>query len=258
MVFFLHVNNSDGSVNALHGRTRRGVPGLVRGLPDGDRVLWQPRSGRVCLYGTGLDTSSLIPRLNRVPATLAISACAVALVYLGALVWNAFDTVSAFLLILVVVCTPWMVICLMGFYYAHKRYRVADLQLFNLGKTGGVYWYTHGFNVRAFVAFIPAVFVGIMCINTTLWVGPWADAYKGIDLSFTSAAVISAVIYGVSPTAVPRAKPPWSGGDNGCRDRGHPACGRGRRRMNGRLNRQTRSTTSRQNAKERIENEHRG
>ena len=152
--------------------------------------------GAICLYGTGLDTSSLIPRLERVPATLAISACAIALVYLGALVWNAFDTVSAFLLILIVICTPWMVICLMGFYYAHKRYHVADLQLFNLGKTGGAYWYWHGFNVRAFVAFVPAVVVGLLCINTTLWVGPWADAYKGIDLSFTSAAVISAVIYG--------------------------------------------------------------
>ncbi len=146
---------------------------------------------------TGLDTSSLIPRLKRVPATLVISACSVVLVYLGALVWNAFDTVSAFLLILIVVCTPWMVICLIGFYYARTRYNVADLQLFNAGKSGGVYWYTYGFNIRAFVAFVPAVVVGILFINTTLWVGPWANAYKGIDLSFISAAVISGVIYSV-------------------------------------------------------------
>ncbi len=153
--------------------------------------------GSLCLYGTGLDTSSLIPRLKRVPATLVISACSVVLVYLGALVWNAFDTVSAFLLILIVVCTPWMVICLIGFYYARTRYNVADLQLFNVGKSGGVYWYTYGFNIRAFVAFVPAVVVGILFINTTLWVGPWANAYKGIDLSFISAAVISGVIYSV-------------------------------------------------------------
>jgi purine-cytosine permease-like protein len=164
--------------------------------------------GALCLYGTGLDTSSLIPRLERVPATLAISACAVALVYLGALVWNAFDTVSAFLLILIVVCTPWMMICLIGFFYAHKRYHVRDLQLFNLGQTGGAYWYTSGVNMRAAVAFIPAVFVGLMCINTTLYVGPWADAYKGIDLSFISAAVISSAIYGACLVMFPETNHP--------------------------------------------------
>jgi purine-cytosine permease-like protein len=164
--------------------------------------------GAICLYGTGLDMSSLIPKLQRIPATLVISAIAVALVYLGALVWNAFDTVSAFLLILIVVCTPWMVICLIGFYYARKRYHVHDLQLFNLGQTGGAYWYSSGVNIRAAVAFIPAVAVGVLCINTTLWVGPWADAYKGIDLSFTSAAVISAVIYGASLVLFPERNHP--------------------------------------------------
>ena len=41
-----------------------------------------------------------------------------------------------------------------------------------------------------------AVVIGLLFINTTLWVGPWANAYKGIDLSFFSAAVISTVIYG--------------------------------------------------------------
>jgi purine-cytosine permease-like protein len=164
--------------------------------------------GALCLYGTGLDTSSLIPRLPRVPATLLISACAVLLVYLGALVWNAFDTVSAFLLGLIVICTPWMMICLIGFYYARKRYHTADLQLFNLGQTGGAYWYTKGINLRAAVAFVPAVFVGLMFLNTTLWVGPWANAYKGIDFSFTSAALISSAIYGLSLVLFPERNHP--------------------------------------------------
>ena len=59
--------------------------------------------GAVGLYGTGLDTSSLIPRLGRVHATLAIASVAIAFVYIGNFVWDASAAVSAFLVLLVVV-----------------------------------------------------------------------------------------------------------------------------------------------------------
>jgi purine-cytosine permease-like protein len=120
------------------------------------------------------------------------------LVYLGAFVWTAFDTVSAFILILIVVCTPWMIISLMGMLVARGRYWPYDLQLFNIGKRGGAYWYTAGWNLRALIAFVPAVVIGMMFVNTTLYIGPWANAVNGVDMSFISSAVISAVIYGVA------------------------------------------------------------
>jgi purine-cytosine permease-like protein len=151
----------------------------------------------LCLYGTGLDTSSLIPRLPRVRATLLISAVTVALVYIGGLLTNAEGTVSAFLLILLVICAPWMLITLMGYAYCRGRYRPYDLQLFNMGKTGGSYWYVSGLNMRAIAAFVPAVTVGLLFSQTTLYHGPFWDAFGGVDFSFISASVISVVIYGV-------------------------------------------------------------
>ena len=153
--------------------------------------------GALALYGTGLDTSSLLPRLPRVPATLFVSAIAIVIVYVGGLVLDAVDTVSAFLLVLNVVCTPWMIITLMGLAYCRGRYRPYDLQLFNMGQTGGAYWYWHGLNLRAFAAFLPAVIVGLLFCNTTLFVGPWADSFGGIDMSFISSAVIATAIYGL-------------------------------------------------------------
>ena len=87
--------------------------------------------GAICLYGTGLDTSSLIRgwsacrrRWRSAPGHPPLLRCA------GR---NPFDTVSAFLLILIVIFTPWMVIYLMGLTITPiKRYHVADLQLFDL------------------------------------------------------------------------------------------------------------------------------
>ena len=148
-----------------------------------------------CLYGVGLDTSSLIPRLRRVPATIALSTVAVLLVYLGSFVWDATSVVSSFILLLIVLLMPWVSVIVIGHFWRHGEYAPDDLQVFNRGERGGVYWFTGGINFRAFAAYIPAVFVGLMCLNTTLYTGPWANALKGIDLSFTSALVVSAAIY---------------------------------------------------------------
>lgn len=164
--------------------------------------------GALGLYGTGLDMSSIIPRLKRVPATLVIASIALALVYIGGLVFNAVDTVSAFLTILNVVCAPWMLITLVGLYHCRGRYHPYDLQLFNMGQKGGAYWYWQGLNLRAFVAFIPAVIVGLLFVNTSIYTGPLANAAGGVDLSFISAAVIAVVIYAIALAIAPERNHP--------------------------------------------------
>ena len=113
-----------------------------------------------------------------------------------------------------------------GSAYCRGRYYPYDLQLFNMGKTGGAYWYWHGINPRALIAFVPAVVIGLLFINTSLFIGPWANAASGVDLSFISAAVIAVVIYGLLLLVFPER--------NRRRERGggghHPrAGGRGRR-----------------------------
>jgi purine-cytosine permease-like protein len=152
--------------------------------------------GAVGLYGTGLDTSSLIPRLSRVRATVTIAAVAVAFVYLGNFVWDAQATVSAFLVLLVIVITPWMVINAIGYWWRRGYYLRDDLQVFTRGQTGGRYWFTAGLNLRAIGAFIPAAVIGLLfAAAPPLYTGPWANAADGIDLSFVSAGVLGGVLY---------------------------------------------------------------
>lgn len=152
--------------------------------------------GAIGLYGTGLDTSSLIPGLTRAWATLVIAAFATAFVYLGAFVWEAQAAVSAFLVLLVIVLVPWMVILMIGYWWRRGWYSPVDLQVFTRRERGGIYWFNGGVNLRALGAWIPAVVIGLMfSAAPPLLTGPWANAAGGIDLSFVSAGVVGGLVY---------------------------------------------------------------
>lgn len=159
----------------------------------------------LCVYGTGLDTSSIFPRLKRVPATLLIGAAGTVLVYIGAFVYNLVAAATAFLILLLVVTAPWLVINLLGYAFSRGRYYTQDLQVFNLQPriAGGAYWFTRGWNIAGMAAWLVATVIGMMFVNTTLFIGPWANAAGGIDLSFISAAVIGGVLYAILAHAIP-------------------------------------------------------
>jgi purine-cytosine permease-like protein len=161
--------------------------------------------GGLCVYGTGLDTSSIIPLLKRVPATLLIGAAGTATVFVGSFVYDLVSVAAAFLILLIIVTTPWLVINVLGYVLTRGRYYAQDLQVFNMQPRvrGGAYWYNGGWNLAAMGAWIPATVVGLLFANTTLYVGPWSNAAGGIDLSFISAAVIGGVLYLVLLRLIP-------------------------------------------------------
>ena len=161
--------------------------------------------GGTALYGTGLDFSSLIPFLRRVPATLVLSGIGVVFIYVGTFVFNAVDTVNAFILILVQFTTPWAVICILG-YWLRRGYLVPDaVQVFNRGEKGGIYWYWRGINLRSVIPWLVGGGVGMLFCNTSSYIGPFADAFGGVDLSFTLAGVTAGVLYLLLVTLVPEA-----------------------------------------------------
>jgi purine-cytosine permease-like protein len=175
--------------------------------------------GTVGLYGTGLDTSSLIPRLSRQKATVVIAATAALLVFLGAFVWDAVNVVNAFLVILVVVTTPWIIVMTIGYFHRRRFYLPDDLQVFTRGARGGRYWYTAGVNWRAATAWVFGAGVGLMfSAAPPVWTGPWANLANGVDLSLISGASVTAVLFTLLLLAFP--EPGYVFGPNG------PAFGR--------------------------------
>ncbi|MGI5328425.1 purine-cytosine permease family protein [Actinomadura nitritigenes] len=146
----------------------------------------------ICLYGNGLDLSSVVRPLRRIPATLAVSALSLVFIFLGTLVWDIESTVSAFLTVLGIAAASWIGIVTAGHLMMRGKYDTADLQVFNEGRKGGRYWYWHGWNLRATAAFVLASVVGLLQASTSIYVGPWSKVANGVDLSWLSAMGIAA------------------------------------------------------------------
>ncbi len=154
-------------------------------------------------YGTGLDTSSLIPSLSRAKATFVACLVATGLVYLGHFYDSLETTVTTVLTLLANFAVPWIVMLVIG----HRRnglvYDVRALQVFNRGETGGRYWYTGGFNVIAVGIWALAAAVGMFFASNTWFVGPGSRMLDGLDIGFVLAGLTAAALYATLGNSAP-------------------------------------------------------
>ncbi len=153
-------------------------------------------TGITSLYGTGLDFSSVFPRLSRVQASLFIGVLAFAFILVGRLAFDLVASVNAFVGAIVICTTPWMVIMTIGYVVRRGHYRELDVQVFNQGRRGGAYWFASGINWRAMLAWVPAAVVGLLFANyPPLIEGPFRNVAEGVDLSLPVALGLAAVLY---------------------------------------------------------------
>ncbi len=161
-------------------------------------------TGITSLYGTGLDFSSVFPRLSRVQASLFIGALAFVFILVGRLAFDLVASVNAFIGAIVICTTPWMIIMTIGYVVRRGHYREVDLQVFNQGRIGGVYWFNDGVNWRGMVAWVPAAVLGLLFANyAPLIEGPFRNAANGVDISLPVAIGVAAVLYLVLLLAFP-------------------------------------------------------
>ncbi|TFD61417.1 cytosine permease [Cryobacterium suzukii] len=153
-------------------------------------------TGSTSLYGTGLDFSSVFPRFSRVQATIAIGVVAFIFILTGRLFFDLLEAVNAFVGAIIVTTTPWIVIMTIGYFVRRGHFDARNLQVFNRGEVGGVYWFHAGVNWRGMVAWIGAATIGLLFANyPPVIVGPFITAGGGIDLSLLIAVVAAAVLY---------------------------------------------------------------
>lgn len=160
-------------------------------------------TGVTSLYGTGLDFSSVFPRLSRVQATLLIGTFAFVFILVGSLVFDVVASINAFATLIILCTSPWMVIMTVGYFVRRGFYRPDDLQVFNRGQRGGVYWFTRGVNWRAMSAWLVAAGLGLSMANTSLIAGPLRNVAGGVDVSLVVALVAAFVVYSVLLLAFP-------------------------------------------------------
>ena len=161
-------------------------------------------TGVTSLYGTGLDFSSVFPRLSRVQASLFIGTLAFVFILVGRLAFDLIASVNAFIGAIVICTTPWMIIMTIGYVVRRGHYSPQDVQVFNQGRVGGIYWFTAGVNWRGMAAWIPAAVIGLMFANyPPLIEGPFRNSAGGVDVSLPVTLAIAAVVYIVLLVVVP-------------------------------------------------------
>ncbi|WP_327151267.1 purine-cytosine permease family protein [Nocardia sp. NBC_01329] len=146
-------------------------------------------------YGTGLDTSAIIPRLNRVQATLLACSIATALVYVGHFYAALADGVVVFLALLACTSTPWIIILTIGHFRRRGYYNTDDLQVFNRRQKGGVYWFTGGLNYVTTTVWLVSVAAGLFFSNNQWFSAPGSHLLGGMDIGFLVAGGVAAVLY---------------------------------------------------------------
>lgn len=149
----------------------------------------------VLIYSMGLDLDAIVPPLSRVNATVLVSSLSTVLVFLGYFVWDAQDAVTAFVLLLTAIGTPWAVVTLIGFVRCRGHYDPDALQVYNRRARGGIYWYRGGWNIPATAAWASGSAVGLLSVDTALYRGPLVQLTGGLDLSFLLAAAATAAAY---------------------------------------------------------------
>lgn len=159
-------------------------------------VLSGMSTGTTSLYGTGLDFSSVFPRLTRPQATLLIGAVACLLIFVGRFYFSLFGTLSTFVSLIVVTTTPWMVIMIIGYIVRRGFYLPEAMQVFNRGQKGGAYWFSGGWNVAGMSAWIVSSALALLTVNIpghfVGWLGQLAG---GVDVSLLAALVLPALLY---------------------------------------------------------------
>jgi purine-cytosine permease-like protein len=161
--------------------------------------------GTVDIYSTGLDFSSIFPWLSRVAATVVLSVLGLIFVFLGTIVWDAEAAVTAFIALLGVFAAAWIAVVLVGHFQRRGHYDADALQVFNRGERGGIYWFWHGLNPQACIAWTAGSIVGLLFLYTSLYTGPWSGLANGLDLSWISAMTVAGVAYMVLTRVFPEA-----------------------------------------------------
>ena len=153
-------------------------------------------TGTTSLYGTGLDFSSVFPRLSRVRATLLVGVMSIAFIFVGRFGFDLVRSISTFATMIITCTTPWMVVMMLGFYTRRGWYDPEALQVFNRRQRGGRYWFTRGWNWRGMTAWWVSAVVGVLFTNIPgQFVGPLGDLANGVDIGLPLSLVVAAVLF---------------------------------------------------------------
>jgi purine-cytosine permease-like protein len=163
------------------------VPGLASNIA----------SAAMSLYNATLDIGSwpFFYRFKRWTITAAFGVILLGLTYLFVVATNFLTNLEAFVTIMIVTATPWMVIVGIEFVLGRKDLAPVDLHAFAIPGLKGKYWFRGGVNARAFIAWACGTALGLTFSTNSLFTGWFESGVNGVDISWLAAGVAGGVVY---------------------------------------------------------------
>lgn len=143
-------------------------------------------------YSSGLALLAVGLRVRRSRSVLLDGALGVALTLYALLVSNFLDTVNNVLELTVAMLGPALSVYATDILLRRNRY---DGHALTDQSPGAPFWYRRGVNWPGVAALVCGTVAASLCLSTTLFTGPIADALGGIDLSLPVGIVVATAIY---------------------------------------------------------------
>ena len=150
--------------------------------------------GALNSYNATLDLHAVLWRISRAWNAVIVMVATMLVVYLAVVAYNATNSIDSFVSVLSAILAPWIAILTVGHFRVRGRYRTQDLQAFASSGWKGIYEYTNGFNIRAWLVWAVGSAAALMFSNTSFFEGPLSRATNGMDLSFLTGFVIGGVL----------------------------------------------------------------
>ncbi len=170
-------------------------PGWLVGLLVVAGILGSQPQGSLCIYHAGLASQVFGVRLSRPAATILLGALCLGVVFVGIYLVDMTDMMLAFMTIMAVAVTPWLIINLVGHYFFSDEYDPYDLFAYLRPGGRGRYWYQGGWNWRAALAWSAGVIAGLLFTHSSLIEGPLSNSFGGVTLDYVVAALLSGGLY---------------------------------------------------------------
>lgn len=151
------------------------------------------------MYSSGLVLQAMGARAPRSVTVAIDGALGIALAVYAIFVSNFIDTLSESLELSVVILGPAATIYVVDIFMRRNRY---DGLALNDDSNSSPFWYHGGFNVAGLVAFLAGAGAALLCVSTTNFSGPIAEALNGADISPLVGAAVAGLIYWAGTRAI--------------------------------------------------------
>lgn len=154
-------------------------------------------SAAMSLYNATLDIGAwpFFYKFKRYAITAAFGLVLFGLTYLFVVATDFLTNLEAFVTIMIVTATPWMVIIGIEFLLSRNDIAPVDLHAFAIPGMHGKYWFSNGVNPRAMVAWICGAGVGLLFSTNSLFTGPLENSVNGVDISWLVAGIVGGLVY---------------------------------------------------------------